>query len=345
MKKSGISLIALLAAMVAAAPALAAPVNSGTSVSTSVDLSYTSGGATISKPSIATHSFVVDRRIDAIVTSRNGGPVVADQGALAVAMTYEFESAINDAMGAIFYVTAGGSAGALSPGANGSTIRGEYYVTFSGNPTPKAGPETAYDPLAPQPLYVGGYGQKLYFHIYANIPTSVVNGQTYNFTLEATPKDVFAGGAPYTASATPSLGAVDNILVAPLVGGEVTRSASQSFVVAAPTLSIARQQKVYDDGLSGASCLTAADPMVNTLGAIPGACVYHKVDIVNGGSTANGIVLTEKLSNHVVFEAGSIVPGDFDSVVYNSGPHTITASKTTLPAGTASFNYRAVIKK
>ncbi|MEQ8291334.1 MAG: hypothetical protein RIA08_03935 [Roseovarius sp.] len=80
--------------------ALAAGTEPGTSVSSTVSISYSSGGTTITQDDAASVEFVVDRKVDFSFQGQDaGGTVLADQGAAEQVMVFRLENEGNDASG------------------------------------------------------------------------------------------------------------------------------------------------------------------------------------------------------------------------------------------------------
>ncbi len=154
--------------------------------------------------------------------------------------------------------------------------------------------------------------------IVANIPSGLAIGDIAVYDLLATAADPAGPGAADTLQVTntpddPAL--VENVFVdlAGTLTGDIARDGRHSdddayFVefLAPPGISVTKTSVVVTDPIN---CTVAGDPASCTLAprAIPGATVEYCIDINNnGGTAANGVVITDPIPINTTFVSGSI---------------------------------------
>lgn len=331
-----LSAAAALALTTGLASAQSAP---GTVVSNSIDLSYVSGGSTITVPSAATATFTVDRKIDLNVDALDGGALVyAEQGADDAVLNFLVENLGNGTQGFDIGITTAGTLGltyATTAGAEGT-----YWVTISTSPTPGAATETLYNVNGTRNAGDLPAGGRYYVHLYANVATSATSGQTRSFDVIARALD--AGTATITAEVRgQGAGGIDTVFADP--GADGRELATESLTINAPDLSATKSVAVVSENLNGNfNCATGA-PVPGSEAAIPGACLEYTITVTNGAGATNAarnLVITDALPGEVTYVA--LNAGTFTTVT-RSG-RTVTGNLTTLaPGSTASFTIRATV--
>lgn len=341
----------LLAAAVAAvglgAGAASAATQAGTTIVNSIDLSYTSGGKTISVPEAASTTFVVDRKVDALLTGLNAGGVVsASPGQDAAVISFTIENTGNDNSGYDIDLSAGNSGGAgtalaFSPTPTATT--GAWWVMLSDSPTPGAGTEVSYNPAGVVNARDLAEAGKVHVHVYANLPTGAVSAQEYSFLLTAIALQP-GSTTPYAAAGTGDLATVDTVIVGGTLNLVLTET--QVFRINAPVLSATKTVKVLDNGLGAYDCATGAVPAADNIAALPGACVLYTITLTNGAGATDssaGIQMVDELPDNLEYVTSN--RGGFDAVTWNAGAGTLTATLATLaPGASASFTMRALIE-
>lgn len=338
----------LLAAAVAAvglgAGAASAATQAGTTIVNTIDLQYASGGKTISVPAAASTTFVVDRKVDAILTPLNaGGIAAAVPGQDAVTLSFSIENTGNDDSGYDIDITPSGTSGAMTYSASAVTTPGAYWVVLSDSPTPGAGTETAYNPAGVVNAGDLAEGGMRYVHIYANVPTSAVSAQEYIFAAAVTALQP-GTTTPYAPAGTGDLATVDTVIVAGTTN--LVMNETQTIRINAPELSATKTAKVIDNGLGTFDCATGAVPAANDIAALPGGCILYTVTLTNAASATDNstsVVMTDALPDDLEYVTSAA--GTFDTVTWDAGTETLTATLATLaPGASASFTLRARIE-
>jgi len=311
----------------------------GTLVSNTIDLSYSSGGTTITQSSAATATFTVDRKIDLNVDGLNGGSTVyAQQAANDAVLSYVVQNLGNDTQGFDVTVDSSGTLGltyATTAGAEGT-----YWVVISNNAIPGAGTETLYDVTATRNAGNLPPGGRYWVHVYANIATTATSGQARTFTVTATALNA-GSNTIATELRNQGLNGIDTVFADP--GTDGFEAASESLQVNAPVLSATKGVAVISENLDGTFACATGSPVVGAQAAIPGACLEYTITVNNGAGatqTATDLTITDQLPAGVSYVAHD--KGTFTSVSLSGT--TLTAMVSTLPAGAnASFTIRATV--
>lgn len=316
----------------------------GTSITNSVDLVYNSGGKSIEMLDAASTTFVVDRKVDAVLDGLNsGGVVVSIPGEDGAVLSFSLQNTSNDASGYDFDIAPSGSDGAMTLSKTVSATPGEFWVMISDNPNPGEGVETIYDPegvINARDLPADG---TIHVHVYANVPLAAKSRQQYAFALTATALKPGTTEA-WQAEGDGDLATVDTVIVGDTP--TLVRGDSQMIDVYAPVVSAVKTVKVLNNGLTPFDCENGAVPVANDIEALPGACVEYTVTVINaptGSAPATGIVMTDELPEDLDFVA--VKNGDFLSVTTPGSDRVVTANLPILDVGTsAAFAIRARIK-
>lgn len=297
-----------LAVVMGATAAYAAGTSAGTQIDNSATLSYTAGGSTQESVTSNTDTFVVDKKIDFVVTNDDGDQVSVLAGAQDQNTTWTLENTGNADQN--FTLSS-------SNLADGSTIYGDADNLDTGT-------QTIYystDGGSSWTLY--NSGDKINVAIDTNISVRVAsdipagqsnNGKVANIQLEATA--VKADGTAETAtSGADNKNSVDTVLAdgvpSPAQGNSAhdgKYSAWGGYIVQTPVLGLTKLSCVYDDPVNG----------TNNPKRIPGANIMYVLDINNSGSSdATDITLKDTLQN------------DLDGTTLKSGKDQ-TAGKVTV---------------
>lgn len=307
----------------------------GIDVNNSLDLSYTSGGQTISENDAASVNFKVDRKVDFLIEGQDAGNLVTvEQGSDEEQLTFRLENEGNDVSGYDIDVASSGAIG-LTYDASGGGAVGTYsvYVGTSAGPLDTTAGDTLYDVTGTINLGDVVADGERFIKIVANIPGSASDGQTDSFDVTATALD--AGTSTITTeTASPAINVVDTILADPAEDG--LELASEDFRVTAPVLSATKSSVVASENRDG-SFDCANDPVDASAAAyVPGGCVEYTITVNNAGSASTDAVnltITDTLPADVTFTAISANTG-FDTVSESGG--TITADIASLPAGSSA---------
>lgn len=331
-----LSALAIVTLSTTLASAQAAP---GTTITNTIDLSYSSGGTTISAPAAASVSFTVDRQIDLIVEGLNAGAVVfAEQGANDPVLSFSVQNLGNDDQGFDISIATSGTLAltyATTAGAEGT-----YWTVISDDATPGAGTEVLYDvsgTLNAGDLPAGG---TYYLHVYANIANTATSGQSLSVDVTATALD--AGTSTVTVELRDQgLDAIDTIFTDPGLDG--FEEATEALTINAPELTASKTVTVISENLDGTFNCATGTQVAGAEAPIPGACLEYTISVTNGsGATlaARNLQIVDEMPIDVTYEAHAV--GSFTTVT-NAG-RIVTGDLTNLaPGATATFTIRATV--
>ena len=333
----------------AAPAAFAAGTEAGTSVSNSIDVSYSSGGETILIEDADTATFVVDRRVDLSLEGQDGGKTVtAAAGANDQVLSFLLTNEGNDASGYDVDIVRTGDLG-LTYDPTGAGTDGTFYTVLSADNSFDAG-DTVVDLTGDNnTLDLAADGQS-YILVVANVAASTADGLEDEFTVTATALNAGTNTvSQQTPDASMTLAAEDTVFAD--TDNDGVESDLETLVVTAPQLTYSKTVAIVDENLDGAlsaaACGTAAIDATATA-AVPGACLEYTISISNGGSAtspASTIVISDTIPGEETF-AGTAT-GDFDDVTYDAGTGpkgTVTGTLSTLAAGdSASFTLRVLV--
>jgi len=335
--KTRIAAVSALLLTTAAPAAFAAGTDAGTSISNSIDVSYVSGGETITVNDADTATFVVDRRVDLSLEGQDAGKTVtAAAGADDQVLTFLLTNEGNDSSGYDIDVTSSGTLG-LTYDPSGAGTDGTYYTVLSSDATLDGG-DTVVDlsgDLNDQDLAEDG---QIYVLIVANTAGNTADGLTDQFDVTATALDF---GTTTVTAATPSgsmtLGAEDTVLAD--AGNDGVEADQEDLIITAPQLTFSKDVVVVDENVDGSlnasGCASASiDP--SAVATVPGSCLEYTITVTNAAgatSSADSLVITDALPAESTYASHS-----------NSGFTTVTGSLSTLAAGsTASFTVRVLV--
>lgn len=351
LKSRGIALGAALLATTAAAPAFAAGTAAGTSISNSIDVSYVSGGETISVTGADSVSFVVDRRVDLSLEGQDSGKTVtAAAGSNDQILTYLLTNEGNAASGYDLDITVDvASTLGLTYDPTGAGTDGTYYTVLSSDNALDAGDTIVDLTGAFNTVDLAADGQT-YVLLVANILGSTTDGLQDIFTVTATALETGTDNVTVeTASGSRTLAAEDTIFANAGTTPGVEED-TETLIITAPQLTFTKTMLVIDENLDGsmtaAGCLAAPVPGTTLTGSVPGSCIEYTITATNDASAtsaASTLTVTDVMPSDVTYAGDS--DGDFDTVTYDAPTDTVTGTLSTLAAGgTASFTIRALVK-
>ena len=298
--------------MTAAPAAFAAGTQAGTTVTNSVDLSYTSQGSSHELSGVAEAEFTVDHRISYTVTNEDGGEGnvdVADDAAT----EFTIASDSNKDFDADLSVDTTGFEGddnySLLVDANGD---GEF-TEYSG------------------PVTVPEDGE-ISVRIEVDLDPSTSDGAERTVALNVAPSGDYAESTDFSDITA------ENIIH--LIDPDADSDA-MTFTVDAPVLTATKDVIVYSQDGDGCGSFGSGP---DAGAAIPGACVQYTITVTNGGSAAaRDVTITDDLSGLPLTYVGSDGGDDFGAGSLDGGILTATASGNITNGQSASFVFHATI--
>jgi uncharacterized repeat protein (TIGR01451 family) len=307
-----------------------------TDITNSIDVSYSSGGTTITRTNESSVTFKVDRKVDFVLEGQDAGSkVTVSQDAPDQQLTFRLQNEGNDVSGYDIDIETSGTIGLTS-----GTGEGTYSVYISPNAGAyDANTDTAYDPSGTVSIGDIVSDGIVYIKIVADIPADAADGQEDTFKLTATALDANTS-SPTKQATAPSISVVDTFFADGDEDGiEID---SERYQVSAPIISANKTSVVISENLSGTfNCATEAPDGGEAF--VPGACVEYTLTISNGNATApaTNVVMTDVLPDDVTF-VDIVSYTNFDNVSQENG--TVTGSIASLPANTdATATFRVTI--
>lgn len=376
MKRSTQMLGTVSALALALAPtiAVAAPIGvaSGSSVSNTATVSYNVGGVAQTPVTSAADVFTVDRKIDLVVVTQDAAAVSVSPGQANAVTRFTVTNNSNatiDFLLAATQQTGGAARFTGNDNFNANNVR--IFVETNGTAGWQAG-----DTLASSLAAVAS-GDAVTVYVVSDVPLGQVNGDiaTHILTATAASGATAVGGTPAgtagsggTAIVQTPVGTangkttVETVFADALSGvdpvaGDAARdgrySARSDIRVAGALLTINKYSRIMSDPFSG-----AASPR-----AIPGAVVEYCIVVANGagGSTADGVTVSDVVPAEVTFVANSVyLNGAFngsdgcaatggtagtDGANWNAGTTTVSNNFGSLAASvTRTLRFQATIK-
>jgi hypothetical protein len=281
-------LIALLAGAalfgVITQSALAAGTPSGTTISNIATLSYAVGGVTQTAVASGAASFVVDKKVDVLVTAMDVATISVSPGQFAAVTTFTVTNNGNDTQD--FGLVAGDVANGqvvLTKTDNFNVTSGSIQIFVESGAT--AGFQSAQDTATYIDELAPGASKTVY--VLANIPLAQVSGDVAAVYLKATAEvggSTATQGAALVATVGPNTGGVD-IVFADAAGTDDStgardgqHSARDAYLVSSSVLTVTKAVALICDPING----NAANRM-----NIPGAAVQYAVTITNAAGAAS----------------------------------------------------------
>lgn len=320
--------------------AFAAGTEPGTSVSSTVSISYSSGGTTITQDDAASVEFVVDRKVDFSFQGQDaGGTVLADQGAAEQVMVFRLENEGNDSSGYDIDVASAGDIGLTHDPAGGGEP-GTYSV-YVGTESDLAPEDAVYDHDGTTTIGDLPADAVRFVKIVAHVPGDAGDAALDTFDVTATALN--AGTNTVTTEVTgQGLQGIDTIFTDP--GEDGTEQATESYVIQAPQLTADKTAAVVSENLTGDFDCGGGAAEAGAEAAVPGACVEYVISVSNAeeaSTDAVNVTITDELPEGITF-AGIAANTGFDTV--NEAGGTVTAELAALPPGaTASVRIRATV--
>lgn len=328
---SSIALVAL-----SASPAMAAGTAAGSTITNNVSVDYSVGGVAQTAET-ASDTFTVDRKVDVTVAEVGGSATTVAPGQTQAAITFQVTNLSNDTVDFDLSVV-------QSTTDDGDITNVQYFLD-DGNGIFDAGDVliTYLDEVAPDDTRT--------IHVVGDIPGTLTTGQTIDVALVA---DAHEGatsgslGAELLATAGGNTTGVDTVLADG--AGDVDAanagdfSDTDSFVVSAAALTVAKTSTIIDDPVNGTT-----NPK-----AIPGATIQYCITVANasGSATATNVSVNDVLPADVTYLStfGIFVDGDASCASgvaggsYNSTDHEVDGTLSDISAGvTRSLYFRVTI--
>lgn len=304
------SALALVMAMAAASPALAAGTTAGTVITNTVSVNYQVGGFNQTGQT-ASNTITVDRKVNVTVAEVGTVTTQVSPGQLAAVTTFQVTNLSNSVLD--FAVAAAQQTGGAGAHANTDTFDAtnvKIYVDTNGNGSYDAGTdlEVSYlDELAAD-------GSRTVF-VVSDIPTGLTTGAVAAVTLTATGREG-AGSGSQGAALTQTTGAntagIDTVYADGAGATDAARdaafSAKDDYTVSAAALTIVKASTLISDPLNGTT-----NPK-----AIPGAVIEYCISVANasGSATATNVAISDTLPGEVtylsaygIFLNGTVVSG------------------------------------
>ena len=261
----------------------------GTSVSNSASLSFSVGGVAQTAVSSNTDTFVVDKKIDFVLTNNDGDQVIVVPGDTDEITTWSITNEGNLAQNFTF------TAAQLTSGetiyANGDTQDSEALtLEYSTD-------GTTWNALTTIEIAID---DTVSIQIKTNIDSTRVDGDVMNIKLQAVAVDT--DGAAEVVTAGSDTAAIDIVLAEGVdATGDVAKNGTfvawGGYIVNAPNLTLTKSSCVLEDPINGVSANAKR---------IPGATVLYILDIENTGTTTDAIdvnisdTLAETLDNATI---------------------------------------------
>lgn len=338
---------AVVIGVMAGTPAFAAGTTAGTSIQNIATVNYQVG--TTPQTAITDDDIIiVDRKINLTVVQLGSVTTSVTPGQAQAATTFTITNTSNAPID--ISLAASNLTGGTAPNSAGldafdvGSIGGFKYYLDNGD-----GVFTAADTLITflDEVAVDAAGAKV-VHVVANVPLTATNGQIAAVTLVARAQEAGTAGtqganiANFTGANTNAVETVladddgidDNL-------GDGTSSARDDYTVSAPVLSVNKFSRVISDPVNGTT-----NPKL-----IPGAVVEYCVSVVNSGTLASSVVITDNLPTQTsrsaanatfgIWEGGTIAAGVCSGGT-NTGTFaspTVTGNLGTIAAGATETVY------
>ncbi len=304
------SALALVMAMAAASPALAAGTTAGTVITNTVSVNYQVGGFNQTAQT-ASNTITVDRKVNVTVAEVGTTTTQVSPGQLAAVTTFQVTNLSNSVLD--FAVAAAQQTGGSGAHANTDTFDAtnvKIYVDTNNDGDYDVGTdlEVSYlDELAAD-------GSRTVF-VVSDIPTGLTTGAVAAVTLTATGREG-AGSGSQGAALTQTTGAntagVDTVYADGAGATDAARdaafSAKDDYTVSAAALTVVKASTLISDPLNGTT-----NPK-----AIPGAVIEYCISVANasGSATATNVAISDTLpvevtylSAYGIFLNGTVVSG------------------------------------
>lgn len=270
---------------------------SGTTISNSATLTYAIGAGPATIAPSNTVSFLVDKKVNLLVTEVSGSATSVSVGQTGTVTTFSVTNLGNDPQG--FNLAAALASGNPAPGGtapfstnNFSATGLQVFVDSNANGVYDAGVDTA----TSIPTLAAGSSQTVF--IVANIPGTVLSGQQSVVSLTATAV-VPTTMAALVATVGPDTAGVD-VLFADSAGvavGDIVRDAKHSgyaaYLVSGVIVAVTK------------SVASVLDPNGTAI-LMPGSVMTYQITVaLTGSGTATNLVITDPLPAEMTYVTGS----------------------------------------
>lgn len=342
-----IKLSVSLAALVLAQTSFADGTEAGTVVSNTATLSYSVGGAVQSDITSDVADFKVDNKVDLTVTGDSSTNLIVGPSSTSTTPANKLSYVLsNDGnLKQIFTVAVSHLAtDDFDAGTTPATAapQAAEACTFTINDgTTTTGPHA----LAATPTVTLEIDATADIEVTCSMPNrpDVDDGDLSTIDVLATAVD--AGGATMQESTIADREDEVDVVLADGTGAasdagdrNAMHSATQTYEIDAPMLSVVKTSKVTEDPYNGTT-----NPK-----RIPGATVEYTITISNASdSPATGVkitdILTAAVAGEVEFVAASIVNANGTTEAYDAATDTVTAEGITVPAAVGSTDGEAIV--
>jgi len=263
----------------------------GTTVENSASLSFSVGGVAQTDVNSNTDTFVVDKKIDFVLTNDDGDQVVVVPGDKDKITTWSITNEGN--LNQKFSFTAAQLTG-------GETIYGDADTKDTGALTVEYSTDNGSTWNALSTLEVA-MDDTVKIRIKTDIDSTRVDGDVMNIKLEAVAVDS-SGNAEVATSGADTASSVDVVLAeAAGATGDVKENGTfvawGGYIVNAPNLSLTKSSCVLKDPINGVSANAKR---------IPGATILYILDIDNAGTTTNATDVNVSDTLAVTLDASTI---------------------------------------
>lgn len=317
-------------------PAIAAGTSAGDVITNNVTVDYKVGNVDQTAETTS-EAFTVDRKINVTVTEVGGASTTVVPGGENVAITFDVTNSSNDTIDLDLEVV-------QSSSDDFDITDVKFYLDDGNGVFDGADTEVAFlDEMTEDETRM--------VHVVGKVPITAENTHTADIALVA---DAHAGGtatslgAEYTATATANTAGVDTVL-ADAAGDEDAANAgdhsdTDTFVVEAPEITVAKTSTIVSDPVNGTS-----NPK-----AIPGAVIEYCITVANGAGSAEAtdININDVLPADVTYDTGFgiFINGDASCAngtaggSYNAGDHEVDGTLSNIAATvTRSLYFRVTI--
>lgn len=310
--------------------AFAVGTDAGTSISNSIDVSYTSGGETVTVNDADTATFIVDRRVDLALEGQDASNTVTSAaGADDQVLTFLLTNEGNDGSGYDIDISNSGTLGLTYDinQADGLGDEGTYYTVLSTDAT--------FDPADTFVDLSGNLNDldlaedgSMYILIVTNTAGSTVDALTDEFTVSAVALDF--GTTTISAQTTfssMSLAVEDTVLADD--GNDGIETDQEDLVITAPQLSFSKSVLVIDNNIDGSMSLATCGttpPNIDQTAAVPGSCLEYEISVTNAAAataSADGLNYSSSEIDVVSVSVSDSVTGDEEVLLFSeTGPDT-----------------------
>lgn len=298
------ALVAGVGVLVATGIAFADGTPSGTSIDNYATVDYTVGGVPQNPANSDTATFVVDNKVDVLVSTIDGSAVLVTPGDTLQVLTFEVTNEGNTTHDYSLAATASATPAFGEPSEDFDATNVGVFVDANGNGT--------YDPLVDVATYIDELeaDSSVVVFVVSDIPLGLGDGEVASYDLTAT---TAAGGAGGSQGAdlpgTDDSGSADDPATVQTVyaddagttdsDNDRRHSSKSAYKVRTATLDVTKTADVSDDPINGGT-----NPK-----AIPGATVDYAISVENTGSAAaTSVQVVDSIPANTAFVVGSVSP-------------------------------------